>query len=309
MYQLLILYFIICLIIGAVSLVISVLIYSSSKDRFIRYFLYFYTPFTLLVCVATLDRYLIANALLTSRESTIAIKLILFFFLSLLYAAIPIYSNGILRVKRGREINTVFIILAIVAFIAYPIGIIPDTGNKNGYNSFLFIGETIFIIINIYSLVTGILFYRNNEDSLLKRNFKATLISIFIFIPLLTNDFINYLKLPYGAFFFPLLYCWFSMVQISYIMVKYFNLKRELTEAAPPDSGFFNTYELTNREQEIFYLIVKGYSNSKIADELFISTMTVKTHVYNIFKKTGVKTRFELTGLLNERNKNTDGKR
>lgn len=42
---------------------------------------------------------------------------------------------------------------------------------------------------------------------------------------------------------------------------------------------------LTSRELGILELIVRGYSNSEIAGEIFISRDTVKTHVANILKK------------------------
>ena len=42
---------------------------------------------------------------------------------------------------------------------------------------------------------------------------------------------------------------------------------------------------LTNREQEVLALIAKGYTNQNIAEELFISERTVKTHVSNLLAK------------------------
>lgn len=42
---------------------------------------------------------------------------------------------------------------------------------------------------------------------------------------------------------------------------------------------------LTNREMQVLQLIVDGYSNAEIADELFITIGTVKTHVRNILNK------------------------
>jgi DNA-binding CsgD family transcriptional regulator len=44
-------------------------------------------------------------------------------------------------------------------------------------------------------------------------------------------------------------------------------------------------YSLTTRETEILQMVAAGYSNSKIADELSISPHTVKTHIYNAYKK------------------------
>ncbi|MFV0559134.1 MAG: response regulator [Enterococcus sp.] len=43
--------------------------------------------------------------------------------------------------------------------------------------------------------------------------------------------------------------------------------------------------DLTNRENEILLLIAEGKSNQEIADELFITLKTVKTHVSNILSK------------------------
>jgi DNA-binding CsgD family transcriptional regulator len=54
-------------------------------------------------------------------------------------------------------------------------------------------------------------------------------------------------------------------------------------------------HQLTNRETEILRLIVKGYLNKEIADELNISLNTVLTHRKNIISKTGIKTVSGLT--------------
>jgi DNA-binding CsgD family transcriptional regulator len=50
---------------------------------------------------------------------------------------------------------------------------------------------------------------------------------------------------------------------------------------------------LTQRELDVLRLLVAGRSNQAIAEELFISRDTVRTHVANIFRKLGVRTRAE----------------
>ncbi|MBB3698173.1 response regulator [Flammeovirga yaeyamensis] len=52
---------------------------------------------------------------------------------------------------------------------------------------------------------------------------------------------------------------------------------------------------LTNRETEILHLICKEYSNTEIAEALFISARTVETHKRNLLEKTGVK---NIAGLV-----------
>ncbi|SDH72517.1 LuxR family transcriptional regulator, csgAB operon transcriptional regulatory protein [Vibrio xiamenensis] len=50
---------------------------------------------------------------------------------------------------------------------------------------------------------------------------------------------------------------------------------------------------LTKREKEIIRLLGHGASNLQIADELFVSENTVKTHLHNIFKKINAKNRLQ----------------
>jgi LuxR family transcriptional regulator of csgAB operon len=51
--------------------------------------------------------------------------------------------------------------------------------------------------------------------------------------------------------------------------------------------------DLTPREIEILLMIASGAKNAQIAGNLFISPHTVRTHVYNIYRKIGVENRFE----------------
>lgn len=53
--------------------------------------------------------------------------------------------------------------------------------------------------------------------------------------------------------------------------------------------------DLTTREREVLQLIAAGKSNQEIADELFITLKTVKTHVSNILSKLGVEDRTQAT--------------
>ena len=55
--------------------------------------------------------------------------------------------------------------------------------------------------------------------------------------------------------------------------------------AEPPPAG------LTSREAEVLALLAAGLSNAEIAQQLFLSNATVKTHINRIFAKTGARDR------------------
>lgn len=51
---------------------------------------------------------------------------------------------------------------------------------------------------------------------------------------------------------------------------------------------------LTTREQEVVRQVALGFKNAEIAERLFISEVTVKTHINNIFQKLGLRDRVDL---------------
>lgn len=57
--------------------------------------------------------------------------------------------------------------------------------------------------------------------------------------------------------------------------------------------------QLTKQEQNVLDLILKEHTNKEIADALFVSVSTVKTHVNNIYKKLDANSRDEIKSLFN----------
>ena len=57
--------------------------------------------------------------------------------------------------------------------------------------------------------------------------------------------------------------------------------------------------ELTERQGEVYDLIISGKTNKEIMTELFIEQSTLKTHVNQIYKKLNIKNRRELKSRTN----------
>ena len=65
----------------------------------------------------------------------------------------------------------------------------------------------------------------------------------------------------------------------------------------PRTSHFDGAFELSPREREVLALVAEGRSNKAIADELFVSPNTVKTHVASLLHKLHADTRVQLATL------------
>ena len=81
-----------------------------------------------------------------------------------------------------------------------------------------------------------------------------------------------------------------TMVLVNFDLNVVENIGAEKTEA---DLNVFKGI-LSRREAEVAMLICQGLSNKQIAEQLFISEKTIKTHVSNILSKLDIKDRMQL---------------
>ncbi len=80
-----------------------------------------------------------------------------------------------------------------------------------------------------------------------------------------------------------------ALVAVTFGLAGYLMNKRGQATAPlnPPDL-------LSNREMQVFHLILQGKTNKEIAAEQFIEISTVKTHINNMYSKLGVTSRKEV---------------
>ena len=96
------------------------------------------------------------------------------------------------------------------------------------------------------------------------------------------------------ALLFTTLGIWLAL-KLSKPKVKTVVIEKEVylsrRENFTPNTSLISQFELSKRELEILSLMAEGHSNEEIAEKIFVSLSTVKTHNQNIFAKLDVKRR------------------
>jgi len=172
--------------------------------------------------------------------------------------------------------------------------------------------EKFILIKNLVSIITLLSFLFFSIYSILninKINIEnkglIKLISVFLLFYFLFGIFdglqekLDFISLPEGFSFSSLFILIFSFSSI-FIGLKYVNknqIKNEILFKTL-DREKLNRFRISEREEDVIKKIVEGKTNKEIADELFVSLSTVRTHIYNIFQKTGAKNRIEVINIL-----------
>lgn len=145
---------------------------------------------------------------------------------------------------------------------------------------------SVFTVIFL-SLFNDILFYHN----LLRAEFPTIpIIEGFAALPFLPH------RIPFGFISMVLFILIFNMLTLK--MTRHYFTKPGFTVEPQIAAAALQEYDLSPREVELIRYVIQGYNNKAIATMLFISEGTVKNHLHNIYQKTGVKNRTELSHLL-----------
>lgn len=92
----------------------------------------------------------------------------------------------------------------------------------------------------------------------------------------------------------------FNMMPLIWLKYyfKPYQEKNKPVEGIVFDESIAEQYGVSPREKEIIILILEGKSNRDIKEKLFLSDHTVKNHIYKIYKKLNISSRYELIALF-----------
>jgi DNA-binding CsgD family transcriptional regulator len=86
--------------------------------------------------------------------------------------------------------------------------------------------------------------------------------------------------------------------------VSWLLIRQKHRPAQEANLGGIEGYGLSEREREVLELLSQGLSNQEIADHLFVSLNTIKTHLSKIYQKMNVTSRTQALKKAHERPNN-----
>lgn len=289
------------IMIGLSALVIAGYWAFRTGEAYLRDFCILYILFTVLLVIEVLKKYLSLNVASYSDSTWYALSAVYQVVNSALTVATMHFILGVFQVRSRKSITLIFLGMMVIGdiFLFPPFGAVLGPEKDTVH---LGIGGKIasawFFASFTAALVLGFILFRRvwRTD---KQNFVLGLLLFGAFgwgetligqiyslnhsIAIRTTES-NFLfsSIPYALY----------GVFIIYYFLHYYGSAQVATEG--PSEAFLAKYAITDREHELIVKIIQGKSNADIASELVISLATVKTHLHNIYAKTGVDGRYDL---------------
>lgn len=289
---------------------LCVLLHAKARDSYTRGFLTILIPLTLQMFLTMLYAYLpraYPPELLTGniyRYFCLTATLVSIFLTTLTLFAMSRYLIALLPAsEKEKNLGKAILGFLILAFLI--LSLVFIIGKSGGdwilamdltFSYHLFSSSVFLVIHGLTSF-----FYRKQsqgrEQEGLLTGITATFLPLLVLFPLDLIFFWNHVfKFTYLCF------SAFAVYLYYFISRRYFLTYESVHESAIcQKKEFLEEHDISAREHEIIELLVKGLSNREIAEKLFISPNTVKTHIKNIYAKLGVSNRVRLFSLLQER--------
>lgn len=286
-------YYLFIIFVAFGSLSISILGCIKSRVKEYIYLIIFYFLFTLRILMAFIEVYFETNIMQYDYYYLYVLQIISTIVSCLFMASISLYINTLFfnKFKKVADIIVIVLCSSLLLLMAYPNGFKIDL-ETGAYILGTTVKVAIFINYTIFAYLLVVIIVGSKRNRPLREVILIVSIGVFLIFGIVDNlpqfSFDSFLvsSIPYLLFGFVLIY-YFTTYLLS-------SVKDEIDKI----KFLKEKYNLTQREEELIPLINSGLNNREISEKLFISVSTVKSHIHNIYGKTGVNGRYELFDLI-----------
>ena len=290
---------------GVTALAVSFFLYSKYRLKIYSKYFFFLLIFSFICIIDFLDFYF--SGFLSDYDSqaklalisvkTILSAVIIYFIADLFFMVVRKPLTAVLK-KTFAVI--IFLLIAGILGVSF---FLPENLMKISCIQYLFISLMfVRVLLIIVALVQGWALYRKADSLELLFFFRALFLMTGLVVFFNVIGGISYYLVLSDKLFITInghsiVYFFWNLVSLIFVYwyfvfrIDEFRVKGQLDILA-------SQFKITEREKEIVLLVSQGFSNKDICTKLYISMSTTKTHLRNIFEKTGIKSRFDLLKLL-----------
>ena len=304
--HLLVLSYVAATMIGLTALAISVVAAIRSRDRGYWLLILFYAAFTGQIAALFTREYLYVNVPGFS-PGTIIMTYGAGIVLSMLsMAVITLYYHRVFAVRFQKLRDAAVLAVALCGAIAclWPNGITVDAAaGLFVRNTPVLAGSCAYLVVFAYLLVVGAAGSKSDrpprELLLIWSTYLFGLIGFGESLVGLVQE-LRDPRVLMSASGQPFMISTIPYALFGGVLAYYFGsfLVADARPARGVADEFAGRFQISPREREVIQLLNQGLGNREIAHRLFVSVATVKTHVHNIYEKTGAKSRYELYRLV-----------
>jgi len=305
MSQFLVLYYVTVTMLGLAALAISVIGTIRSRVSAYRLLILFYGAFTANIATLFVREYLYVNIADYSSRAILATFLLASVMTLTCMACICLFYHRLLAVRFQRTRDALVLAVAVIAVAAYcwPGAVTLEASQARFVRNLpVFAGSAAYIALFVYLLVVGATGPKADrpprELLLIWTAFAFGVVgfceSVVGFARGIVDPVIVMTAAGQEFMISTVPYLLFGGV-LAYYFGSY--LVADSLPARDVNDEIAARFGISAREREVVLLLNEGLGNREIAEKLFVSVATVKTHVHNIYEKTGVKGRYELFRL------------
>ena len=319
MQHLLPLYLILCILPGVAAITVLSVLASRLRTTGLTLYLVAYGCFTVSLLVDLVMFYLGINISEEISPGVFALISLSMPFSIVMHTTLPLAVNAVTRPPGRRWIDLALILTAVIELVLYCTPLLMrysrDTHTLLFGPIFPFVGIVQILMIG-YSIVMIVLRRTAIANPAVRKYILTTTVIVAAFLPAVAYDqfFFRGVKsistVPVTVILSPSFYAVLSLATLYFGIRFMMSSAREGSlPAAQPQPGEPPSLEtkietlakrsaLSEREVTIIPLIAEGLGNKQIALHLHISTKTVGNHIYNIYRKLNISSRYELLALL-----------
>lgn len=285
---------------GSSGIILALLVYIRNRNRLIILYAFTLLAWSLNQLLLAVYYYLNEILLIHSQFFNSLLNDIGFVALSIfLYLASSLVYSGF-----DRKFSSLFRSLLMITCIFM---LLPSSYSAYRFDAY----ESLFLTLEavkalcFYAVLYYLAFYirgntKNVADEEVRKILKAIFYIQMIFFPvmILEGSLFDYRLYPFGVSSFSLFYFLLNMIWLYFISRYLFLPELKMVDLSDSLENYYAACRISRREREVVALLLEGLSYEEIAERLFIALETVKTHVNNIYKKSGVKSKIELSNLI-----------